>query len=59
MPSLPTYTCYNCGFKSDNELMFILINQEEPDYSMDNPYAGYPGDWVCEDCALAIWYSEK
>ena len=58
-PTLPTYTCYNCGFQSQNAMLFITVNQEAPDYSMDNPYGGYPGDNVCEDCAVALWHQKE
>ena len=42
-------TCADCGRTSEDETSFTLCNVEAADYSMDDPYPGYDGDYYCAD----------
>ncbi len=43
------YCCFNCG-KPIPVGGGHTVNKEPANYSMDDPYPGYEGDPVCDEC---------
>ena len=43
------YTCFNCGVEIPKGGGHT-VGKEAPSFSMHNPYPGYEGDPVCDDC---------
>ncbi|RLC99383.1 MAG: hypothetical protein DRI65_17290 [Chloroflexota bacterium] len=46
----PVHACIECEFMSADLNDFTMVGIEEPSYSMNDPYPGYGGDPMCNEC---------